>query len=48
MFLQNFRKTVISASKWKLLHIYGCFHTCLCYFSPADTTDEKYVELKFQ
>jgi len=30
----------------EILRIFGIFHTCLCYFLPADTTEKKYVELK--
>jgi len=30
----------------EILWIFGIFHTCLCYFLPADTTDKKYDELK--
>jgi len=38
----NFQKSF----EVEILRIFGFFHTCLCYFLLADTTNKKHVELK--
>jgi len=45
MFLQILKKCY-HHFEVEILRIFGIFHTCLCYFLPADTTDKNYVELK--